>query len=71
MKERERERERDRKKKERKNIKKDNVRFGRWIPEHGYTNNLKREKIHLHIWFEFLNEQNYLTNYIYSCMGLS
>jgi len=49
--EREREREREReKKKERKNIKKDNiVRFGRWIPEHGYTNNLKREKIHLHI----------------------
>ena len=46
MKERERERERKRK---RKNIKKDNVRFGRWIPEHGYTNNLKREKIHLHI----------------------
>ena len=46
-KERENERERE---KERKNIKKDNiVRFGRWIPEHGYTNNLKREKIHLHI----------------------
>ena len=54
-KERENERERERKRerereKERKNIKKDNiVRFGRWIPEHGYTNNLKREKIHLHI----------------------
>jgi hypothetical protein len=50
-KERENEREREREReKERKNIKKDNiVRFGRWIPEHGYTNNLKREKIHLHI----------------------
>jgi hypothetical protein len=52
MKERERERERKRK---RKNIKKDNVRFGRWIPKLGagypstVTNNLKREKIHLHI----------------------
>ena len=47
MKERERERERE---KERKNIKKDNiVRFGRWNPKHGYTNNLKREEIHLHI----------------------
>jgi hypothetical protein len=47
--EREREREREREK-ERKNIKKDNiVRFGRWNPKHGYTNNLKREEIHLHI----------------------
>jgi hypothetical protein len=59
MKEREREREREREK-ERKNIKKDNiVRFGRWIPEHGYNNNLKLQKINLPILFEFLNQKNY------------
>ena len=52
MKEREREREKEKEKKHKKRQRPLwalDTQAGRWIPEHGYSNNLKREKIHLHI----------------------
>jgi len=52
MKEREREKEKEKEKKHKKRQRPLwalDTQAGRWIPEHGYTNNLKREKIHLHI----------------------